>query len=88
MTEIKPIDIYNEFVKELNAKENLDIYDEISCNTNKHFCSTSTKKSRTKGLLISAYNCGIVNGYRELYGRESISQVTLYYLDIISSAKQ
>jgi len=83
-----PIDIYSEFIKELNARENLDIYDEISCNTNKHFCTPYTKKSRTKGLLISAYNCGIVNGYRELYGSESISQVTLYYLDIISSAQQ
>ena len=59
-----PVDIYNEFVKELNAREDLDIYDEISCNTNKHFCTTYTKKSRTKGLLISAYNCGIcVNTY-------------------------
>ena len=33
--------------------------------------------------MISAYNCGIINGYRELYGSESISQVVLFYLDLI-----
>jgi len=79
-----PLDIYDQFIKNLNDREELNIYNEISCNTNKHFCTPYLKKSRTKGLLISAYNCGIINGYRELYGSESISQVVLYYLDILS----
>ena len=38
---------------------------------------------RTKGLLVSVYNCGIVNGFREMFGSESMSQVTLFLLDMI-----
>ena len=83
-----PIEIYNTFLKELISREGLDEYDEITCNTNKHFCTPYSKKNRTKGLLISAYNCGIINGFRELYGSESISQVVLYYLDLISYSKK
>ncbi|CAF1087177.1 unnamed protein product, partial [Brachionus calyciflorus] len=45
-------------------------------------------KTRTKGILISAFNCGIVTGYREIFGSESCSQVLLFYLDVIEKFKK
>jgi hypothetical protein len=60
-----------------------DAFDEITCKTNKHFGIPFENKKRTRGLLISSYNCGIVNGYRELFGSESVRQVVLFYLDLI-----
>jgi hypothetical protein len=41
------------------------------------------KKCRTEGLLVSTFNCGIVVSYREFFTKESISQVTNFYLDAI-----
>ncbi len=43
-----PNDIYNQFLKELNSREGLDEYNEISCKTNKHFCTPYTKKIELK----------------------------------------
>ncbi len=41
-------------------------------------------KCRTKGVFLAAYNCGIVCGYREIFTAESLSQVTMFLLDMIS----
>ncbi len=41
------------------------------------------KKSRTVGILLSIYNCGIISSYRTIYGSESISQTCGFLLDII-----
>jgi hypothetical protein len=60
-----------------------EAFEDISCKTNKHFGIPFENKKRTRGLLISAYNCGIVNGYREIFGSESVRQVVLFYLDLI-----
>ncbi len=43
-----PNDIYNQFLKELNSREGLNEYNEISCKTNKHFCTPYTKKIELK----------------------------------------
>ena len=44
-------------------------------------------KCRTKGVMLAAYNCGIICAYRELYSSESLSQVSIFLLDIISFSK-
>ena len=41
-------------------------------------------KCRTKGVFLAAYNCGIVCGYREIFTAESLSQVTMFLIDMIS----
>ncbi len=55
-----------------------------TCNTNKDQSIPYLNKTKTRGLLIAAFNCGFIIGYRELYGSESLSQVALFYLDIVS----
>ncbi|CAF1092729.1 unnamed protein product [Brachionus calyciflorus] len=68
----------NKFVLEKSLESENKI---ISCNTEKSkgICDF---KSRTKGVVLSVYNCGIVTGYRELFGSESCSQILMFYLDM------
>ena len=44
-----PDDVYKSYLLDLAMREKLDIYNEVSCNTNKHFKTPFTKKFRTKG---------------------------------------
>ena len=53
---------------------------EINCMTRKTV--KCEKKTTKRGILISAFNCGIVCGYREIYGLESKNQVALFLMDI------
>jgi tmRNA-binding protein len=78
--------LYLEFQQSLGTLENDKVCEEVSCKTNKTITTTHVNKDRTRSVLISSYNCGIINGYRELYGSESIRQVTLYYCDLIGNA--
>jgi hypothetical protein len=57
----------------------IDAFEDISCRTNKNFGIPFLNKKRTRGLLISSFNCGIINGYRELFGSESVRQVVLFF---------
>jgi hypothetical protein len=41
-------------------------------------------KIRTKGVLLTAYNCGIICSYCEILSSESLTQVTQLLLDTIS----
>ncbi len=50
-----------------------------SCNTYK--ANHCTMKCKTRGILLAATNCGIVISFRELFGAESLKQVTQLYLD-------
>lgn len=82
-----PKELLQMFIKEQDSKLNINVYNDISCNTNKHFKMPYVKKTKTRGVLIAASNCGIVTGYREIFGCESISQVVLFYLDLIEESK-
>jgi hypothetical protein len=53
-----------------------------SCNTDKAKVFSCEHKCKTHGILLAVFNCGIVIGYRELFGKESTTQVALLYLDI------
>lgn len=75
--------LYMEFIQSVVAVEDDNVYEEVSCNTNKTITNSHVNKDRTRGVLISSYNCGIINGYRELYGCESVRQVILYYCDLL-----
>ena len=74
--------IYKEQLNNFISKKNKsDENQELSCNTDKSK-GVCDFKSRTKGTVLSVYNCGIVTGYREIFGSESCSQILLFYLDI------
>ena len=45
-------------------------------------------KCRSKGIMIAAYNCGIICGYREIFTSESLSQVSIFLLDLISFSNE
>ena len=56
-----------------------------SCNTDKDSkFYTCNFKVRTRGIVIAAFNCGIILGFREIFGAESLSQVAQFYLDLCS----
>ena len=39
------------------------------------------QKGRTKGVLLTVYNCGIIASFREIFISESLNQVTKFLLD-------
>ncbi len=41
------------------------------------------KKARSKGILIASTNCGIVTGYKEIFGSESLSQVSAFCCELV-----
>jgi hypothetical protein len=47
-----------------------------------------SKKCRSEGLLVAAYNCGIVLAYREFLTHESPTQTATFYLDIVSRLRR
>ena len=56
---------------------------EPTCNTNKDNNFLCLNKTKTRGILLATYNCGFIVGYKELFGSESLLQVTSFYLDLI-----
>ena len=53
------------------------------CNTDKTITHACDVKVKTRGILLALSNCGIIVGYRELYGSESITQFANMYLDMV-----
>ena len=80
------LDMYrNEMIqKEINSVQKKQVAAEILCDTNKEERFPCYSKTKTRGIMLATFNCGIITGYRELFGSESISQVVLFYLDLIS----
>ena len=72
------IDIKTEFL----AKTHVNPFPS-GCNTDKTVSHTCDVKVKTRGILLALSNCGIIVGYRELYGSESITQVANMYLDMV-----
>jgi hypothetical protein len=66
-----------ELIEEYNQKKPKV---ELSCLTKKTI--KCVKKTRTQGILISAFNCGIICGFREIFGSESKKQVALFLMDV------
>jgi hypothetical protein len=56
-----------------------------SCNTLKLTVTSCDIKCKTRGILLSATNCGIAMSFRELYGSESCTQVALMFMDTLDS---
>ena len=61
--------------------------DNLDCNTDKEAVYSCTIKCKTRGIILAASNCGIILSFREIYGSESLSQVGLFYLDLLDNFK-
>ena len=42
-------------------------------------------KVKTRGLILAAWNCGLLVAWRDMYGAESLTQIAYMYLDIADS---
>jgi hypothetical protein len=72
-----PTNLLNNYIESKTNRKLLS-----SCNTDKTSCFSCDMKCRTRGIQLGINNCGVIVGYRELFGSESSSQVALMYLDI------
>jgi hypothetical protein len=72
-----PTDIFDAFSNKGKSSVSLS-----SCNTDKAKVFSCEHKCKTRGILLAVFNCGILIGYRELFRKESTTQVALLYLDI------
>ena len=65
-----------------NSAENM--LTNTMCRVNKEKDETPClKKTRTKGMLLAVYNCGIIGSYKEIFCSESLSQVSFFLFDIL-----
>ncbi len=78
--------------KQLKAARNTDFNSEIDAQREKYFSRKNSKevykncekKARTKGILISSSNCGIITGYKEIFGSESLTQTSAFCCELIN----
>lgn len=57
----------------------------IDCKTLKCLSYPCDKKTRTVGEFLAVYNCGIICGFREIFGSESLVQTALFTLDLFDN---
>ena len=72
-----PAKLLSEFKSGIDTKDA-----ETTCSTDKTKVNTCDYKTRTCGLQIFCSNCGVILGFRELYGSESCTQVSMMLLDL------
>ena len=79
-----PIDVLNNFL--LLWKNSYVSESSESCNIRKDIDSDipCKNKTRTKGVLLAVYNCGIIGSYKEIFNDESLLQVSLFLLDFLN----
>lgn len=56
------------------------------CNSSKLLVLPCIKKSRTVGLFLGVYNCGIIISYKEIFGHETLSQAASFFMEIIDNS--
>jgi hypothetical protein len=78
-----PAEMLREFQEKYNSRLQVALNNGVSCYSNVDFKQFIGFKEQTVGVLISIYNCGVVSGYREIFGSESLSQASLFLMDLI-----
>ena len=71
-------DVPNDIKESFLLKMRVNTYP-TGCNTDTTITHACDVKVNTRGILLALSNCGIIVGYRELYGSESITQVANMY---------
>ena len=67
---------YSGFLNKINTTT-------TTCNTLKGESNHCVFKCKTRGIILTMSNCGIALSFRELFGSESLTQVTMLYLDTL-----
>jgi hypothetical protein len=68
------------------VKQKKIIDDTTLCYSNNKLLKINCKvKAKTRGVILSSYNCGIINGYRELFGSEGIRQSLAFLLSLLEN---
>jgi len=75
------VETYIEQLK--NFKKDVD----PSCSSSKTYTLPCVKKTRTVGMFLSCFNCGIIAGYREIFGSETTAQAVALFLYMIDNTK-
>ncbi len=75
------VEAYIEQLK--NFKKDVD----PSCSSSKIYTLPCVKKTRTVGMFLSCFNCGIIAGYREIFGSETTAQAVALFLFMIDNTK-
>ncbi len=55
------------------------------CSSSKKFTLPCKKKTRTVGIFLAVYDCGLIASYKEIFGHETIKQATTFLLEIIEN---
>ena len=69
--------------KSMYDKENESRYNKArECEVDKTDQYATDMKCRSRGILIACYSCGVIAGYKEMHGSESLQQVAAFLLEL------
>ena len=77
-------DIPTEVLKEYTERKS-DTNETYVCQIDKTEMYSCLFKCKTRGFILSAFDCGIILAYRDMYGAESLTQIAYMYLDIVQA---
>ena len=77
-----PCDIKGAYISKVRPSEYLN-----QCNIIKISITSCEVKVKTRGILLMIASCGVIVGYREICGSESITQEANMYLDMVELFK-
>lgn len=72
----------NDYIEQLKSFKDVSTSDSL-CNSSKQFTLPCNKKTRTVGVFLACYNCGIIAGFREIYSHETLAQTAAFLLYLI-----
>jgi len=67
----------------IDQLKSFEKHDDSTCNSSKLYTLPCLKKTRTVGMFLGCFNCGIIAGYREIFGTETIAQAAAFLLNLI-----
>lgn len=66
---------------------NFEYLDKHGCSSSKILTLPCLKKTRTVGIYLACFNCGIIAACREIFIFETLAQTANLFLDIINITK-
>ena len=75
------------YIDQLKAFQKDDKLLSKECNSSKQYTLPCDKKTRTVGLFLGCFNCGIIVSYREIFGHETLAQAASFFLSIIDDSQ-
>ena len=78
-----PRDIIQKYMSDWSKSSTENVAANDTCRIRKDNDIPCLKKTRTKGMFLLVFNCGIIGSFKEIFGSESLSQVSSCLLEII-----